>query len=148
MPPSQEVILFSPLPVEACRSRLGDATLPTHDSRVAGRVRGRTVELWRRQSVLRLFQPTLAIRLFEAGERTRLETQVRITDSGLYSLLTFAATMFVVASVSITIALTLVVLAAPILAILRFRKGRSARIDGPFLREQLEHLVHATAPAD
>ena len=151
MPSSQQVILFSPLPVGACRRRLQDASLPTRDSSIAGRVSRRGVELWRRQSLWRLFQPTLDVQCFQADNRTRLETEMRVSPSGMSTPVGYAGSIFVSSIVGamgwIPIGLALVSGHTAVLIVLRARARRGLVTDGPFLREQLTHLVHAAEPA-
>jgi hypothetical protein len=148
---SQAVILFSPLPVGACRSRLEDASLPARDSSIAGRVSRRGVELWRRHSIWRFFQPTLAVQCFEADERTRLETEMRVSKSGFSVPLAYVLGTFlslVIAAVgSIPIAFFILGAETAVVGALRGRASRNLSTDGPFLRAQLGRLVHATEPA-
>lgn len=150
MSETQEVTLFSPLPVEACRRRIEDAILVPHASPIAGRSRSQRLELWRRQTSFRFFQPTLGLRLFPADERTRLETRMTVESSALYGIIAYlvlvATGALVTAMGWLPIGFPLVLVEAAIIIGLRHHGGRLLPVDGPFLRDQLGELVHAAEP--
>jgi hypothetical protein len=145
-----ELILFSPLPVEACRRRIEDAILVPHASPIAGRVRSQRIELWRRQTSFRFFQPTLGLRLFPADERTRLETRMTVESSALYGIIAYLVLVATSALITgmgwLPIGIPLVLVEAAVIIGLRRHGGRSLPADGPFLRDQLGELVHAAEP--
>jgi hypothetical protein len=145
-----DVILFSPLPVDACRRRVEDAILVPHASLIAGRVRSHGIEIWRRQSSFRFFQPTLVLRLCAADERTRLETRMSVEASAFYGMLAYVVVVATSALVSamgwLPIGLLAVVVESAIIFGLRHHGGRALPADGLFLRDQLGVLVHASEP--
>jgi hypothetical protein len=148
---TEEVILFSPLPVEACRRRIEDAILAPHASPIAGRIRSRGIELWRREPSLRLVRPTLVLRLFAADERTRLETRMTIGTSGVFGLGAYLASLASTGTLAalgwMTIALILLAIALAIRTVVHRYGGRALSVDAPYLRDQLGELVHAVEPA-